>query len=69
METNIKQRLQRKFYSKLITLIGISGIGIYSLIHIDDAPYFLLSFLNSIVFFIYFAEGVGRVKRRIKNLK
>lgn len=69
MEKNIKPRLQRKFYSKLVTLAGISAIGVYSLIHINDAPYFLLSFLNSIVFFVYFAEGVGRVRRRIKNLK
>ncbi len=68
MEKNIKPRLLRKFYSKLVTLIGVGIIGVYSLLHIDDAPYFLISFLNSLVFFIYFAEGVGRVRKRIKNL-
>jgi hypothetical protein len=67
MEENKRPRLLRKFYSKLFTSIGIFIVGIYSLIHISDAPYYLISFLNCLILFVYFTEGIGRVRKRLNG--
>jgi hypothetical protein len=67
VEEDKKPRLLRKFYSKLFMCFATAGICIYSLIKIDTNVAYFLSFLNSGVLFVYFLEGVGRVRKRLNG--